>query len=79
MAEKKPYASRLTDSFKGGKYAGKTIQQVIDTDISYVKSCLRNVEGFLLDSNAFDYLVEKNKSKDKYKVQTSIYKRHRSK
>jgi hypothetical protein len=52
---KNAHKYKLDDTFKFGKYNGKTISYVLNKDWKYVLWCLKNVEGFTLDKEAQDF------------------------
>lgn len=52
------YPASLYDRFDFGKHRGETVQEVIDTDSSYIDWCIEEVDGFELTDVAYDYLED---------------------
>lgn len=40
-----------------GSHKGKTIKEIADSTPSYLEWCLKNVEGFCLQHEAYDYFM----------------------
>lgn len=73
---------RLESIIPFKKHKGKTVKDVIDSDVEYIKWLHRKSANdlsfnFKLGKMALDYLIEKNNHHNpEFKVQTNIYKRH---
>jgi hypothetical protein len=52
---------KLTTKLRNGKYAGRTIEEVIELDPKYLNYCIENYDNFELDNEAYTKLVEELK------------------
>jgi len=43
---------KLTDKIQFGKHNGKTIQEIIDKDVTYIEWAIQTIENFDLDDEA---------------------------
>ena len=53
----------LDTELKFGKYAGMEIWEVLNTDWTYIKWCLENINDFQLDNEAFESYERKKRWK----------------
>lgn len=49
----------LDDEIQFGRHKGATIRELADTEISYVKWALDNVDRFELSEEAYEYCLER--------------------
>ena len=48
----------VNDVLQFGKYKGRTVLEVIDTNPSYIVWCIQNVKDFVIDKRLSDELVD---------------------
>lgn len=49
------YPATISDTFDFGKHKGKTVEEVIDEEPTYIEWCIDNVTGFELSDKTFEY------------------------
>lgn len=52
------FPAQLSEVFDFGKWEGKTVEQVIDTEPTYLNWCEENLDAFILAAGAKRYLQE---------------------